>query len=84
MPSYAVAYNNMGIAYGKLNKKNQEIAALKNAIKLRPKYSSARFNLGITYLKVNNKKAAIEQYEALKDFDEGTAESLMKEIGKAP
>jgi tetratricopeptide (TPR) repeat protein len=84
MPSYAVAYNNMGVAYGKLNKPDKEIAALKKAIKLRPRYSSARYNLGITYLKVSDKKEALKEYKALKDFDEGTAEALMKEIEKAP
>ena len=84
MPNYAVAYNNMGIAYGKLNKPDNEIAALKKAIKLRPRYSSARYNLGITYLKTGNKKEALKEYEALKDFDEGVAEALMKEIGKTP
>ena len=84
LPSHAVAYNNMGVAYGKLNKQNEEITALKKAIKLRPRYSSARYNLGITYVKTGNKKAALEEYQALKDFDEGTAEALMKEIKKAP
>ncbi len=84
MPTNAVVYNNMGIAYGKLNKPDKEIAALKQAIKLRPRYYSARYNLGITYLKTGNKKEALKEYEALKDFDEGTAEALMKEIGKAP
>jgi len=84
MPTNAVAYNNMGVAYGKLNKTDNEIAALKKAIQLRPRYSSARYNLGITYLKTGNKKEALKEYEALKDFDEGIAEALMKEIGKAP
>jgi tetratricopeptide (TPR) repeat protein len=84
MPSNAVAYNNMGIAYGKLNKPDKEITALKNAIKLRPRYSAARYNLGITYVKTGNKKAALAEYQALKDFDEGTAEALKKEIEKAP
>ena len=83
MPSYAVAYNNLGIAYGKLNKQDQEITALKKAIKLRPRYSSARYNLGVTYMKTGNKQAAMGEYKALKDFDEGTAEALMKEIEKA-
>jgi len=84
MPTYAVAYNNMGVAYGKLNKLDKEIAALKKAIKLRPRYSSARYNLGVTYMKTGNKKAALEEYQALKAFDEGTAEALMKAIEKAP
>jgi tetratricopeptide (TPR) repeat protein len=82
MPKHAVTYNNMGVAYGKLNKYQDEIAALKKAIQLRPSYSTARFNLGVTYLKVGNSKAALQEYESLKKFDEGTAESLMKEIKK--
>jgi len=84
MPSYAVAYNNMGVAYGKLNKPDEEITALNKAIKIRPKYASARYNLGMTYMKIGNRKEALRQYEALKNFDEGTAEALMKEIGKTP
>ncbi len=82
MPNYAAAYNNMGVAYGKLEKYNDEIAALRKAIKLRPNYASARFNLGVTYLRTGNKKAATQEYESLKKFDEGTAEALMKEIKK--
>jgi tetratricopeptide (TPR) repeat protein len=84
MPTYAVAYNNLGIAYGKLNKHKEEVNALKKAISLRPRYSSARYNLGVTYLKIGDKKAALSEYEAIKEFDEGTAEALMKEIRKTP
>lgn len=84
MPRYAMTYNNLGVAYGKLGKLNDEIAALKKAIQLRPTYSTARYNLGMTYLKTKNKKAAMQEYESLKKFDEGAAESLMKEIKKAP
>ncbi len=80
LPNYPVLYNNMGIAYGKLGKLNEEISSLKNAVKLRPSYSTARYNLGMTYLKIRNKKAAMQEYEALKGFDEGTAEALLKEI----
>ena len=83
MPNHPVLYNNMGVAYGKLGKFNEEISSLKKAIKLRPSYSTARYNLGMTYLKVRNKKAAMQEYEALKSFDEGTAEALLKEIKAA-
>lgn len=83
MPNYAVAYNNLGVAYGKLEKFNDEIAVLKKAIKLRPKYSTARYNLGVTYLKTGDKKAAMQEHESLKKFDEGAAEALLKEIKKA-
>lgn len=83
MPNYAVIYNNLGVAYGKLGKYNDEIGALKKAIKLRPKFSTARYNLGVTYLKTGNKKAAMQEYESLRNFDEGTAEALRKEIEKS-
>ena len=83
MPGFAVGYNNLGIAYGKLGKSGEEITALKKAIKLRPSYSGARYNLGMTYLKVKDKKAAMREYESLKEFDEGAAEALLKEINKA-
>ena len=84
LPKHAVLYNNMGIAYGKLGRLNEEINTLKTAIKLRPTYAAAHYNLGIAYLKTKNKPAARKEYEALKEFDEGTAEALLKEIEKAP
>ena len=83
MPNYAVVYNNLGVAYGNSGKLNEEIAALKKAIELRPNYTSARFNLAITYSKKGNKKAAEQEYEDLKKFDEGAAEALRKELDKS-
>ncbi len=82
MPAYPVAYNNLGIAYGKLGRDREEISVLKKAVQLRPRYVTARLNLGITYLKVKDRKAAMREYEALKDIDTGAAEVLMKEIEK--
>lgn len=83
LPKHPVLFNNMGIAYGKLGKLNEEISALKKAITLRPSYTAARYNLGITYIKIKNTAAARKEYEALKGFDEGAAEALLKEIEKA-
>lgn len=83
IPRNPVLYNNMGIAYGKLAKYGEEADSLKKAIKLRPNYSAARYNLGMTYLKMKNKKAAQKEYEALKKFDEGAAQNLLKQINGA-
>lgn len=80
LPGYPVLYNNMGVAYGKHGRLDDEIAALKKALRLRASYSSARYNLGMAYLKKKNTKAAMTEYEALKDYDEGAAEALLKEI----
>jgi len=83
IPKNPQLYNNMGVAYGKLGKHSEEVESLKKAIKLRPNYAAARYNLGLTYLKMKNAKAAKKEYEALKEFDEGTAANLLKEIEKA-
>lgn len=83
IPKNPTLYNNMGVAYGKLGKYAEEVESLKKAIQLRPHYSSARYNLGMTYLKMKNKKAATKEYEALKEFDEGAAANLLKEIDRA-
>ncbi len=82
LPNHAVLFNNMGIAYGKLGKDEDEIAALRKAIKIRSNYAAARYNLGITYLRKKNRAAAMKEYEALKEFDEGMADALHKEIEK--
>ena len=82
MPNYAVAYNNLAVAHGKLGNYDEEISALQKAIALRPSYTAARYNLGVTYLRKGNRKAALRECESLKKFDEGAAESLMKEIKK--
>ena len=73
-------YNNLAFSYGKLDKTDQQIAALKKAIDLRPGYNIARFNLGMAYLKAGQQKEALQQYAVLKDRDEGLALALKKEI----
>lgn len=80
LPSPAMVYNNMGITYGKLGQYQEEIDALQNAIKHRSRYAAARYNLGVTYLKVGDIQGALEQYEALNEFDLTMAEALKKEI----
>jgi tetratricopeptide (TPR) repeat protein len=84
MPKNPVAYNNLGIAYGKLGKYDEEIAMMKKAIQIRPTYTTAHFNLGMTYLKLRDKKSAMKQQAELMKFDEGAAETLLKQIEKAP
>ena len=75
-----MVYNNLAISYGKLGKTDEEIAALKKAVAMRPKYSIARFNLGMALLKKNDRTGARIQYDALKNLDEGLAAALKKEI----
>jgi tetratricopeptide (TPR) repeat protein len=79
-PKYAVLYNNLAVAYGKVGRLDEEIAELERAISFRPRYATARYNLGTTYLKQGKIDLALKQYNALLEFDEGTAEALKKEI----
>jgi len=79
-PKLPMIYNNLAISYGKLGKNDEEIAALKKAVSLRPKYGIARFNLGMAFLKKGNRAEALKQYKALMKFDEGMAANLKKEI----
>jgi tetratricopeptide (TPR) repeat protein len=75
-----VLYNNLAFSYGKINKTDEQIASLKQAIVLRPGYATARYNLGMAYLKQKRKVDALKQYDALKNIDMATAVSLKKEI----
>lgn len=86
-PRNPVLYNNLGVAYGKIGKIDEEIGSLKKAVSLRNHYATARFNLGSVLLKQGSRKLALQQYQELKKFDDGVAESLKKEIdeyGKKP
>lgn len=73
-------YNNLAISYGKLGQTDNEIAALKKALAMRPKYVIARYNLGMAYLKKGDRAEASKQYQTLKNLDEGAAASLKKEL----
>ncbi len=77
-----VLFNNMAIALGKLNRPNDEIAALRAAIKIRPRYSAAHFNLAMVYLRTGNRQGALREQQTLMEFDVTLANTLKKEIEK--
>jgi tetratricopeptide (TPR) repeat protein len=64
-PPDPVLYNNLATSYGMLGKTNQEIAALKKALALRPRYATARYNLGVVDLKKGHREEALKQYNEL-------------------
>jgi len=80
LPRNPVVMNNLGIAYGKLGRLDDEITSFLKALEIRPRYAAARFNLALTYLKKGDEKKARAQYEALKEFDVTMAEKLLKRI----
>jgi Flp pilus assembly protein TadD len=85
-PNDPVLYNNLAFAYGKIGKPTEQIAALRQAISLRPRYSTARLNLGIVLLNNGDRKGAEQQLVALREFDQGAAASLQRELagGRRP
>jgi tetratricopeptide (TPR) repeat protein len=85
LPDNPVLYNNLGWTYGQVGKVKEQIAALRQAISLRPRYATGRLNLGLVLFRQGDRKGAEEQYTALLEFDEGTAQTLKKAIeGKKP
>jgi tetratricopeptide (TPR) repeat protein len=85
LPNSPVLYNNLGWTYGQVGRTKEQIAALQQAIALRPRYATARFNLGLVLLRQGDRKGAEEQLAALLTFDEGAANDLKKELeGKKP
>jgi tetratricopeptide (TPR) repeat protein len=85
LPANPALYNNLGWTYGQVGKTKEQIAALRQAIALRPRYATARQSLGLVLLEQGDRKGAEEQYAALMTFDEGAAADLKKAIeGKKP
>ena len=62
-PNYAQAYNNLGIAFQKLNRINEAVFNYKKAISLKTDFAEAFNNLGTAMMLLNNTN------EALKFFD---------------
>lgn len=82
-PNNPMLYNNLAVAYGKAGNVDKEITLLKKAIALRPRYATARYNLGMVSLRKGVGSEVLRQYEELKKFDEGAADSLKQELDKA-
>jgi hypothetical protein len=57
------AWSNLGIAYSKLQRHEDAIAALREAIKIKPDFHVAWFNLGYTYSMLKKHDEAISAYK---------------------
>jgi len=58
-----IAHCNLGIAYGKLGRYQDEIEAYKQAIKIKPDYADAHYNLGTAYGRLGRYRDEIEAYK---------------------
>jgi protein O-mannosyl-transferase len=58
-----LAYNHLGLAYGKLGRWTEAMDACKNAIKIKPDYVEAHNNLGVVYGKLGRWPEAMDIYK---------------------
>ena len=75
-PNDAVAYYNLGLAYGKLGLYKEAIEAYKQAIRIDSTQAIPHLNLGIAYLLIGDKNSALFEYNILKELDSDLAKRL--------
>jgi Flp pilus assembly protein TadD len=61
-PRESDAWNNLGVAYEKLNRNNEAIEGFRQALRINPEDATAWYNLGVTYYKLNRYSQAVEAY----------------------
>jgi hypothetical protein len=79
-PGDAVAWNELGLAYIKLGRYQDAIAAYREALRLKPDYAEAWYNLGLSYALSGNRSAALEAVKELRRYDPQGAEKLFNLI----
>jgi len=75
-PEYSVAYNSLSIAYGRLGREDEAIAALKEALRLDPGFEDARFNLIRAYIQKGANEAAFAEYRILRKSNRPLADQV--------
>jgi Flp pilus assembly protein TadD len=68
-PSYAVAYNNLGVIYSRMGDPRRELAALQKAISLNGHFALAYVNLGRMNITAGNFPAAETALDKASSFD---------------
>lgn len=70
-PSFAMAWNNLGIAEAHLNHHQEAIAAYRNAIAHQPDLAAAHNNLGSLYLEMGENALAVKSLETAEKLEPG-------------
>jgi len=71
----AIAYYNLGTAYGNLNRHQEAIEAYKQALNINPNLAEAYCNLGNAYGRLNRHQEAIEAYKQALNINPNLAEA---------
>ena len=72
----AKTFNYLGESFLEVNKNEEAIEALNNAISYNPDFDKARYNIGRAYLKIGNRDMAQVQYEILRNSHSDWADRL--------
>ena len=62
-PDSAIVYQNLGFAYGRLGRNEEEIEVCKKAVKIKPDYAEAYNSLGAAYYRIGRIQDAINAYQ---------------------
>ena len=74
-PDFAFAYNDLGVAYGKIGLRAEEAEAYKAAVRLQPDYALPYFNLGVCHFNAGRYHDAIAYLKSSIRLDPGSAQS---------
>jgi len=69
--------------YFRTRRYKEAAGTFKEAVRLKPDYGEAHFNLALTYIALNDRKAALAEYERLKQVDPKLAEDFFQRYMKA-
>jgi len=79
-PDFAKAYCSMGWAYEDMGNYDMAIECHKKALKMKPNYHYARYRLALCYIEINDNKAALKEYELLKEMMPLLAKEIAEKI----
>ena len=71
MPDRAEEWCNKGIALGNLNRLEEALACLEEALRLNPDYAEAWYNKGVALEKLGQWKKALAAYERARQLEKG-------------
>ena len=77
-PKFVPAYNQIGMILFEADKKNESVAAFKNAIAIDPENLNSRLGLAKTYSMITRNDLAVEQYLKAADLKKNDPEILFK------
>ncbi len=77
---FALAYNNLGLAYDSMGQVNESIENFQKAISMNPRLAQAYYNLGLAFLAMKDKGQAADQYRMLRSLDPELAAKLREAV----